>query len=200
MLYSFFLFFLRPFYHLVFRIKIHGKENLPPKGKPVIVCANHISAHDIVFIAMLMKKRRVNFVAKEEIVKNPFIRFFALRLGVIPIKRGTPDLDALRSSVDVIKKGGTLGIFPQGTRQRDKKCEVSQFKSGVGLIAYRSKADVFPVYIKASDNKARFFHKIEIFCGKTIEYSALGFENGRFSEFNNASKIIAENIIALSTE
>ena len=200
MLYSVLLFLIRPFYYLFFRIKFHGKENIPQDGRPFIICANHISAHDIVFLALMTKKNHINFVAKEEIVKNPIIRFFALSIGVIPIKRGKADLAALRKSVDVLKNGGILGIFPQGTRYRGEKCEVSQFKSGVGMISYRGKADILPVYINAKGNRVKFFRRIDVYCGAPVKYEELGFASGKYHEFDNASEIIAEHIISLCPE
>ncbi len=200
MLYTVFLFFLRIFYSLTFRIKFHGKENLPDKNASYIICSNHQSGHDIVFLAMLFKKFHIKFVAKEEITKNPFIRFFALRLGVIPIKRGTTDITAIKKAVAVLNDGGVLGIFPQGTRYRDIPPSPEQFKSGVAMIAHRAGADVVPVYIKTKNNRVRFFGKIDVYLGKTIPYNELGFEKGRASEYDGVTRGIAESIIALAPE
>ncbi|MGN1094756.1 MAG: lysophospholipid acyltransferase family protein [Eubacteriales bacterium] len=193
------LFFVRPFYFLFFRIKTKNKENIPDKNTPYIICANHISAHDICFIATRMH-RQIFFVAKEEIGKNPIIRFFAKKLGVIFIKRGKADLNALRSSVNVVKNGNVLCIFPQGTRFRDVPAEKEQFKSGVGMIAYRAKADILPVYIHTKNNRAKFFGKVDVIFGEPIKYSELQFESGKFSEFEKATELIAEKIISLSPE
>ncbi len=204
-LYAVFLFFVKIFYFICFPIKFHNKENIPSKDKHFLICSNHVSAHDICMVALKVKKQ-VHFITKEEVVKNPFINFFAKRLGVIPIKRGKADTKALREAIDYLRKGEVVCIFPQGTRIRDKAPEVGQFRNGAGMIVREAKCDVLPIYIRPKKHRTKFFRKVDIYYGEVIKYSEFGFESetdadgGRFSKISEASKLIAERICALEPE
>lgn len=204
-LYAFMLFFVRIFYHICFPIKYHNKEKRPGKDQSYLICANHVSAHDICFVA-IGTKRQIHFITKAEITKNPIVRYVANTLGVIPIKRGMADMRALHSAIDVLKQGEVVCIFPQGTRCRDKAPEVSQFHSGACMIAREAKCDVLPIYIKPKNFRTKFFRKVDIYYGDMIKYEELGFEtdnaedNSRSAKVNAASKIIAERICSLDPD
>ena len=203
--YAVVLFLVKIFYLICFPKKYHNKEKRPDKNPSYLICANHVSAHDIPFVAMGIN-RQVHFIAKAEIMKNPFLRFFAVRIGVIPIKRGLADTKALHGAIDKLNEGKIVCIFPQGTRQRDKAPEVSQFRSGAGMIAREAKCDILPVYIKPKNYRTKFFRRVDIYFGDMIKYEELGFETeitsdeSRFAKVNAASKLIAERICALNPE
>ena len=203
--YAVVLFLVKIFYLICFPKKYHNKEKSPDKNASYLICANHASAHDIPFVAMGIN-RQVHFIAKAEIMKNPFLRFFAVRIGVIPIKRGLADTKALHGAIDKLNEGKIVCIFPQGTRQRDKAPEVSQFRSGAGMIAREAKCDILPVYIKPKNYRTKFFRRVDIYFGDMIKYEELGFETeitsdeSRFAKVNAASKLIAERICALNPE
>ena len=203
--YAVVLFLVRIFYLICFPKKYHNKEKRPDKNASYLICANHVSAHDVPFVAMGIN-RQVHFIAKAEIMNNPFLRFFAVRIGVIPIKRGLADTKALRGAIDKLNEGKVVCIFPQGTRQRDKVPEVSQFRSGAGMIAREAKCDILPVYIKPKNYRTKFFRRVDIYFGDMIKYEELGFETeitsdeSRFARVNAASKLIAERICALNPD
>ncbi|MEG0216282.1 MAG: lysophospholipid acyltransferase family protein, partial [Hungatella sp.] len=68
-----------------FNFTITGKENIPKEGS-YIICPNHISIYDPVVIASQIK-RKVHFMAKAELYKNPFLRWLMLAIGTIPVDR-----------------------------------------------------------------------------------------------------------------
>ncbi len=198
-LYAIVLFLIKIVYTLIYRPHFHGTENIPAKGKSYIVCSNHISANDVIFMAWKLPCQP-HYVAKEEIMKNPFLRFFANIFGVIPIKRGGADIGAIRKAIDAVKEGGVLGIFPQGTRKKGARPQVSQFRSGVGMMAAHAEADVLPMYIKTKDYRVKWFRRVDVYFGEVIKYEDLGFNEKKFAEFNAASKYVAEKIVALCPE
>ncbi len=192
--YRFLQIIVKPFYKLFFRLEIIGKENELTEG-PCLICANHISNHDIVFLAVSLK-RQIYFFAKRELFKfKPFgavLKWF----GTISVSRGQVDLKAITQTIDVLRDGGYIGIFPQGTRtHEDHKPE--QAKSGVGLMAYRAKSNVLPVYIKTEKHRVRMFRKVTVIIGKPISYEELGFEKGGMTEYNAAAKTIFTKICEL---
>ncbi len=192
--YHFLQIVLRPFYKLFFRMEVIGRENELMEG-PCLICANHTSNHDIVFLATNLK-RQIYFFAKRELFKfKPFgavLRWF----GTISVSRGQVDLKAINQTIEVLKNGGYIGIFPQGTRTHEPP-KPEQAKSGVGLMAYRAKSNILPVYIKTKDHRVRLFRKVTVIIGKPISYEELGFEKGNMTEYNNAAKTIFTKICEL---
>ena len=198
-LYAVILFFVKIFYTICFRPRFHGVENIPDKNKAYIVCSNHISGHDIVFMAWKLRQQ-VHFVAKEELLKNPIIKYFGKIFGMIPIRRGGADIGAIRNAIDAVRQGNVLGIFPQGTRRKGAAPQVSQFRSGVGMMAAHAEADVLPMYIKTKDYRIKWFRRVDVYFGELIKYEELGFKENKFAEFNAASKYVAEKIVSLCPE
>ena len=75
---------------------------------------------------------------------------------------------AIEQACDVIKDGGVLGIFPEGTRS--KTGEIGKAKSGAALIAMQTKADILPVSKRFSTGTYKPFCKAIIRIGELIPY------------------------------
>lgn len=183
-------FFLRLFY----RVELVGKPEAT-EG-PYIVCANHLSALDMFFLAIGIK-RQIFFFAKAEAFSLPFFGKAVKALGAIPVHRGEADIHAIKSAVAVLKEEKLLGLFPQGTRLPGKAPSVEEAKSGIGLIAYRGHAGILPAHIETKDYKIRLFRKVTVFFGEPIPYESLGFENGNMAEFQSVSRRIFSEICEL---
>lgn len=151
---------------IVYRVKKVGEENIPD-DEGVILCANHVHALDSVAIVLCTKKQ-ICFMAKEELFKNPILRWLAKIFEIFPVKRGTKDIDAIKNSMKVLKAKKILGIFPEGTRNGLKK-NVKP-KSGAIHIAAKSGAKVVPLTVKGSFKP---FTKVTLIYGKPIDYSYL---------------------------
>ncbi len=171
-----------------FKIKLIGKENEPKTG-PVIVCANHISLADPLFIGLVLK-REISFMAKAEIFKNKLFGKFLKSIGVIPVKRGAADLNAIKTALSVLKSGNVLGIFPEGTRNSEDAA-----KGGVAMLAYKTKAQILPVAISIKDNKVKFFRRVTLVAGEAIPYDSLDYGDGK--DYAKASAQIMEKIYEL---
>src|SRR5690606_10964952 len=107
-------FIIAVFFSVFYRVQIIGIENIPKEGA-AILCSNHISELDMFFIGYRIK-RLVRYMAKEELFKNPLLRFFITRLGAFPVKRGKGDVGAIKTSLRLLSEGHIVGIFPEGTR------------------------------------------------------------------------------------
>jgi 1-acyl-sn-glycerol-3-phosphate acyltransferase len=96
-------------------LRIYGTDRIPRNG-PLILCFNHFSWLDPWAIGCKIP-RTVYYVAKQEAhdtpVMGPFIRLF----GTTPIRRGESDREAVRAMREVVQRGDSLGMFPEGTRQ-----------------------------------------------------------------------------------
>ena len=136
---------LRPILWLIFPYKVRGRENIPAKkeGQRLMICANHLSLMDPVFLFLTMPQH-IYFMAKEESFRPAIGRFFFGKvMGAFPIKRGEADRSALDTAMQIVDDGRVLGIFPEGTRS--KTGEIGRFKSGAALIAAQTGASVLPV-------------------------------------------------------
>lgn len=165
MFYRFFYILIKVIIMPLYRVKIHGIENIP-KNRKYIVCANHKSMLDPIFIA-LSQDRQVHFLAKKELFTNPILRKFLNLLGAHPVDRDGSDLQALRDSIKLLKNNQILGIFPEGTRV--KEVDRSNIKDGAGFIALKAKTDILPIEIISS---YKIFKKTDLYIKKPVEVSS----------------------------
>lgn len=160
---------LRPVYDVLYPRKVTGLENIPAEGG-FILCINHISNRDPLFISTrIPRKRRMYFLAKKELFDNKFLKPFVAGLGGIPVDRGHADISAVRNALRVLKEGYGLGIFPQGTRSKDNS--PTPMLSGASMIALRGGVPVIPAYI---DGPYRLFHHVDIRFGAPLDLSEFG--------------------------
>lgn len=145
----------------VFRVKTEGKDNVPSEGG-VIFAVNHRSNFDPVIAAMTCP-RRMTFMAKAELFKNPVFGWFLKTVGAFPIHRGKGDISAIKCAFSILKDGKAMLIFPEGTRVRNGK--TSKAQPGVAMIAHRTAAPVVPVCISGD---YKWLHKITVSYGKPI--------------------------------
>lgn len=140
------------FYHIIFKITVIGRENIPKKLGGCIIASNHVSNNDPPFVGIVFKGK-YTFMAKEELFRSRLFGWLIRKLGAFPVKRGAKDLAAIDTAIESIHKGRTFIIFPEGTRS--KTGELGKPKSGVSLIAVRAKAPVIPVFVKYGRKKFR---------------------------------------------
>ena len=149
---------------LVYRIKINGKENIPKEGA-ALVCPNHVHALDTVLV-VVHNKRKINVLAKEELFKNPILRFLGKVFGAYPVKQNSADLSAIKTSLKILKNNELLLIYPEGTRNGMEKG--APVKNGPMTIAIKAGVPIIPVGIKGD---FKVFSKVIINIGKPIDYN-----------------------------
>lgn len=118
---------------------VHHAERVPAQG-PVILAANHIGVADGPFLAIL-GPRPVHALTKREMFDKAGAFFRAS--GQIPLDRLHPDPSAVKTSVAVLRAGGCVGIFPEGTRGPG---DFPRFHRGAAYLAMVTGAPVVPVY------------------------------------------------------
>lgn len=150
------------YFTLFHRLELINIENVPEEGAAILY-ANHTSNADPA-LAVCRIKRMVYFMAKDELFKGKLLTRFWTNVGAFPVKRGMGDIGAIKKSLEYLKAGYMLGMFPEGTRRRKNKNP--EPKPGLALLAIRSKTPVLPVAI--TDNP-KFFNKIKVIYGKPIE-------------------------------
>lgn len=152
----------------IFPTKFVGRENIPEKA-PFMAIGNHLSMVDPVLVAIGCGKHQIHFVGKKELSKAKILAwFFRKKLGVVFVDRHNSDMEAMRSFIKILREGGSLGIFPEGTRYHEGL--MTQMESGTALIALRSGVPVIPFYIPG---KIGLFRRLTVTVGKPIETADL---------------------------
>jgi 1-acyl-sn-glycerol-3-phosphate acyltransferase len=139
-----------PPYHALWRIKIEGREHIPPAGG-VIVAPNHISFFDSVALIQSMP-RRTFFLGKAEYMKSAFSAKLFPAMGMIPLEReqARQAMAALEVAAGVLDRGHPLAIYPEGTRSRDGLLHKGH--TGVAQLAFMSGAPIVPVGLVGTDS------------------------------------------------
>lgn len=179
----------------IFGVSAEGVENVPAEGG-VILASNHTSMADVVAISVTCP-RQVRYMAKAEAIRAPVAGAFLRALGAFPVNRGGADVKSLKYTMGLIEDGQIVGIFPQGTRRPGVDPRETEVKGGVGLIAYRTGADVIPVFLDSKKKKTAAFHKTHVVYGAPIKNSDLGFEKGGGAEYDAAAKAVFGRVCAL---
>lgn len=184
---------IRIFNFIVFRVKKIGEENVPKEGA-YIMCANHGSNWDPP-ILVASTKRKMYVMAKAELFKNNFIKWFAKKCCVFPVKRGKMDIESMKFSIKILKEGQILMLFPEGTRNGLEKNGKAQ--NGAAFMALRTGVPVIPVGIQG-DMKP--FHKVKLNYGKPLDFSNYQTNKPEKELLDKVSKEIMDNIIMLTKQ
>ena len=186
---------------LLFRIRRKGVKNEPARDEgPYLVCANHQTLLDVVFIAASLKRQQPHFMAKAELFKVPVVNWLVAMLGAFPVDRGGGDVGAIKKSVNIIKNGDCLGIFPQGHRYPGVDPRGTDTKNGAALICTKSSADVVPVYISRKNNTHKLFRRTYVVIGDPISFDSLGYDKEGTGEYARVTDIIFDRICTLGEE
>lgn len=150
-----------------FFIRIYGADNYEKLQGGFIAMGNHTSNWDPIVLGFSIRTRPVHYLAKQELFRNKAAAFFLRRLYAVPVARGSGDIGAVRKALEILKQGGVLGIFPEGTRSAGQ--DLGRFEPGVALLALRSGCPVLPVYISGGYH---IFHRVNVLIGPAIDLSA----------------------------
>lgn len=166
----------------LFRVHVEGYENIP-LDDGYIICANHKSNWDPIFLAIVFK-RPIHFMGKKELFDVPLLGGLLRNVGVFPVDRDSRDLKSLKHSINLIKEGKLIGIMPEGTRT--KNIDRSNMKDGVAYVALKSDADILPVEIVS-----RFipFTKTYIYINEVIKV-----ENYKNMKSRQAMELMTDDI------
>lgn len=124
------------------RIDAPDLDKVPNKG-PLIVYANHNGEIEIPLLYSHLQPRPLTGIVKIETWNGWFLRWVFNLWGTIPIRRGEADVEAMRKSLEALKKGDILAIAPEGTRVRTGK--LNKAYPGTVALALRSGAPLIPV-------------------------------------------------------
>jgi 1-acyl-sn-glycerol-3-phosphate acyltransferase len=126
---------------VLWRTDFVGAHNFPAAG-PYIVAINHLSAFDAP-VTLLIIPARTRMFGADKWRSIPIWGRLIEAMGVIWVNRGTADLDAIKSALNVLKSGGCLCVAPEGTRSPTGV--MIEGKPGLAYLADRTKVPIVPV-------------------------------------------------------
>ena len=114
--------------------------------KPAIILSNHASFRDYVYVTAAVYPHRINYMAAAKMFYEPERRPFLKLARAIPICSYQGDLKAVASALQILKKGGIIGIFPEGQITYHGKSLKSPF--AIAKFLKKAKVNVYVVHDK----------------------------------------------------
>jgi 1-acyl-sn-glycerol-3-phosphate acyltransferase len=147
-----------------YRIRIRHADRVPATG-PVVMVANHSSFIEPQVLFGLPRRHTV-FLIKSELSAGLVGRAFRV-LGQIMVRRGAADREPLMAAVSVLRAGGLIGIFPEGTRGSG---DVARAEQGAAWLVRMTGALVLPVATRGTyrppGTRRRFRPKLDVLVGE----------------------------------
>ena len=149
---------MKPFYWLILTYfkaifftfhghRTYGADHLPTGS--CIIAPNHASFYDPPIISISCREE-VYFLARKSLFEH-FLFGMAIRhLNAFPVAGSAQDLSAFKLIFRLLKEGKKVVVFPEGIRTLDGN--LSEIKSGIGMIAMKSQCPIVPTYIHGTFN------------------------------------------------
>lgn len=155
------------FVRLPFRVRMHHRERVPRTGGVVMV-ANHSSNADGLLLYGMVPRTAV-FLIKYELFRGP-LGWFLRRIGQLPVRRGEVDRTPLMAAVKILRAGGLVGVFPEGTRANGGRVESAQH--GAAWLARTAGAQLVPVACRGTRRpdgaRRRFLPEVDVLFGHPV--------------------------------
>ena len=135
---------LSPLTFFLARTRAYGRGRIPDEGGCVFAI-NHLAWIDIPVVGA-QSPRNINYVTKIEARNVPGFGKFLDWHGIISIRRGESDRDAVRAMVEYARAGRVVGVFVEGTRQKETK-RPGYVQPGAAMVAIQAEVPVIPIAV-----------------------------------------------------
>ena len=179
----------------LWRIKVVGKEN-EQENKTYLICSNHMSMLVPVVIGAAIK-HNPRYMAKAEIMRVPVLKSLLKALGAFSVDRGGSDVAAIKKTINMLKDGESVVMFPQGTRHKGVDPKTTSVKFGCSMIAQKAEVGVLPVFIKVKNHRVKIFRKTLVIIGKEITYDELKAVSNGGEDHKSAAEYVFSKITEL---
>lgn len=126
--------------------RVRGMEHLPPQGG--LVLSNHQSFLDPLLLGLPLN-RPISFVARHSLFRVPVVGWILRNTYVMPINREAGGTESIREAARRLKHGFLIGMFPEGTRSRDRN--LGDFKPGFIAILRQARVPIVPAGVAGAD-------------------------------------------------
>lgn len=184
--------FLTPFMRVAFKFyyspRIIGAEKIP-KDSAIVIAGNHKHVYDQC-LTIMATKRVIHYMAKKEYFEGKLAPLFRF-VGCIPVDRSKRDFSSAMSALKVLKKGGAIGIFPEGTRNKTDKFLLN-FKTGAVAMAKKTGAYIVPFGL-TGDYKFRS-KNLTIRYGEPFKADNMSVEEANEKLFREVERLMLKNL------
>ena len=161
---------IQPAVQAVTRLEVYGAERVPLTGG-LVVAANHFSWIDPPALGSACP-RTLYFMAKVEAHRVPGLGELMRAFGTFAVRRGESDRDAVRRMREVVREGGALGMFAEGTRQRSGV--PGPVQPGAAMVAVNEGAPLIPAAIHGSHEwRLGNFAPVSVAWGEPMTFDGL---------------------------
>ena len=184
---------LTPLMRVLFKIyynpKIINKEVIPKEG-PILIVGNHKHIYDQC-LTIMATKRVIHYMAKKEYFDGKMAWFFKL-VGCIPVDRSIKDHNATEKALSILRNGGAIGLFPEGTRNKTKDVFLLPFKFGTVSMAKKTNATIVPFGL-TGDYKFRS-KNLTIRYGTPFKIGDMDLEEANNKLYQEVENLMRENL------
>ncbi len=161
--YRFTRFSLSLLFKLLYKHRVYGQTHFMPGG--AFIASNHNSFFDPPLIAASAPEE-IFYLAKKSLFNHPLLGFIISHLNAYPLTGTIQDLAALKLVCKLVQEGKKVLIFPEGYRSADG--QLMPFKSGIGMLAWRTHCPVIPTYLHGTCTIWNKEHTLPKLKGQTI--------------------------------
>jgi 1-acyl-sn-glycerol-3-phosphate acyltransferase len=152
------------------RLEVYGAERVPSTGG-LVVAANHFSWVDPPALGAA-SPRTLYFMAKVEAHRVPGLGQLMRTFGAFPVRRGESDREAVRTMREIVREGGALGMFAEGTRQRSGV--PGGVQPGAAMVAINEGVPLVPAAIHGSQRwRLGNFAPVSVAWGEPLTFEGL---------------------------
>lgn len=179
---------MRPLFKLFYSPKIIGADKIP-SDSPIVIAGNHKHIYDQC-LTIMATKRVIHYMAKKEYFEGKLAPFFRA-VGCIPVDRSRHDFSSAKSAMQVLRSGGAIGIFPEGTRNKTDEF-LLRFKTGAVAMAKKSDAYIVPFGL-TGDYKFRS-KNLTVRYGEPFKVDDMTVEEANKKLYNEVERLMRENL------
>jgi 1-acyl-sn-glycerol-3-phosphate acyltransferase len=161
---------LSPLTYAFGRLRVYGRENVPPTGG-VVLALNHFHWLDPAAFGATCP-RTIYYMAKMEAHRVPGLGQVIRSFGTFPVRRGESDREAVRTMRKLVADGHALGLFVEGTRQRSGV--PGDIQPGAGMVALQENVPVVPAAVHGTETwRVGNFHRVSVAWGPPLTFEGL---------------------------
>ena len=180
---------MRVLFKLYYNPTIINKEVIPKDGA-ILIVGNHKHVYDQC-LTIMDTKRTIHYMAKKEYFDGKMAWFFKF-VGCISVNRSIKDKEATKKALEILKSGGAIGLFPEGTRNKTKDIFLLPFKFGTVSMAKKTNATIVPFGL-TGDYKFRS-KNLTIRYGTPFKVENMTLEEANDKLYNEVEKLMKGNL------
>lgn len=180
---------MRGIFRLYYNPKIIHPEVIPQQG-PILIVGNHKHIYDQC-LTIMATHRVIHYMAKKEYFEGKMAWFFKF-VGCISVDRSIHDKNATQQALDILKEGGAIGLFPEGTRNKTEDIFLLPFKFGTVSMAKKTDATIIPFGL-TGDYKFRS-KNLTIRYGEPFQVKDMDLESANQKLYEEVERLMRKNL------